>query len=87
MLKFKNVSKSFNENIVFENLNFEIPQGSSIGLLGANGSGKTTLLKSIMNKVDFKGEILIDEINNYEFLKSNQSQILYIPDSPFIYEF
>lgn len=87
MLKFINVSKSFNENVVFEKLNFEIFKGSLVGLLGANGSGKTTLLKSIMNKINFTGEIKINEISHSDFINNTQNEISYIPDSPFNYEF
>lgn len=87
MLKFINVSKSFYENVVFEKLNFEIFKGSLVGLLGANGSGKTTLLKSIMNKINFTGEIKINGISNSDFINNTQNEISYIPDSPFNYEF
>lgn len=87
MLKFINVSKSFYENVVFEKLNFEIFKGSLVGLLGANGSGKTTLLKSIMNKINFTGEIKINEISHSDFINNTQNEISYIPDSPFNYEF
>jgi len=43
-----NVSKSFDDKLLFENLNFSLPQGGIVGVIGPNGAGKTTLFKMIM---------------------------------------
>lgn len=48
VLDVKEVSKSFGDNKVFENISFDIQKGEKIALIGANGIGKTTLLKIIM---------------------------------------
>ncbi|MCB0320305.1 MAG: energy-dependent translational throttle protein EttA [Bdellovibrionales bacterium] len=42
-----NISKSFGENLLFENLSFTIPPGSIVGIIGGNGAGKTTLFRMI----------------------------------------
>ncbi|MDX9714090.1 MAG: energy-dependent translational throttle protein EttA [Dissulfurispiraceae bacterium] len=42
-----NVSKSFGENILMENLTFSLPPGDIVGVIGPNGAGKTTLFKMI----------------------------------------
>lgn len=58
VLKVKEISKSFGENILFKNVTFEIMKGEKIALIGPNGIGKTTLLKIILNKIPLEyGEI------------------------------
>lgn len=46
-----NLSVSYNQRPVLWNIDFELPTGNIIGILGPNGSGKTTLLKAIMGLV------------------------------------
>ena len=46
-----NLTVSYNRRPVLWNIDFELPQGKIIGIIGPNGSGKTTLLKSIMGLV------------------------------------
>jgi spermidine/putrescine transport system ATP-binding protein len=46
-IKFHNVKKSYNDEIVLENINLLIPSGKIFALLGPSGSGKTTLLRLI----------------------------------------
>lgn len=48
MIEAKNLTKKFGNQLVFENLNFQIHQGDFISLIGPNGSGKTTLVKILM---------------------------------------
>ena len=47
LLKVKNLSKSFKEKDVLEDINFSIHKGEVFGILGHNGAGKTTLMKCI----------------------------------------
>ncbi|WP_419774211.1 ABC transporter ATP-binding protein [Halarcobacter sp.] len=60
----KNLCKSYKGNLVLDNLNLEIKQGSLFGLLGPNGAGKTTLV-SILNFLIPKdsGTILVDNMD------------------------
>lgn len=44
-----NVSKSFGDKLLFENLNFNLPPNGIVGIIGPNGAGKTTLFKLIQN--------------------------------------
>jgi len=43
-----NVSKSFGDRILFEDLNFSLPPNAIVGIIGPNGAGKSTLFKLIM---------------------------------------
>jgi sulfate-transporting ATPase len=47
VVECQGVSKSFGDRLLFENLTFQIPPGSIVGVIGPNGAGKTTLLKLI----------------------------------------
>lgn len=87
MLKIKNLNKSYEELSVLENVNFEIPKGELLGIIGSNGAGKTTLLNLIMSNLDFDGEILIDGISNNEFIDKYRDNILFLPDQVFTYSF
>lgn len=56
------VSKAFEEKLLFENLNFILPPNGIVGIIGPNGAGKTTLFRMIMGteKVD-KGKFEVGE--------------------------
>lgn len=47
VLHVNNLSKSFDNNCLFENMDFEIKRGERVALIGNNGTGKTTILKLI----------------------------------------
>jgi len=47
VLSFKDVSKSFGDNVLLENCSFELPRNAVVGVIGPNGIGKTTLFKMI----------------------------------------
>ncbi|MFV1981517.1 MAG: energy-dependent translational throttle protein EttA, partial [Rhodothermia bacterium] len=46
----RNVSKGYGDRLLFENLNFSLPPGGIVGIIGANGAGKTTLFRMIMGE-------------------------------------
>lgn len=47
VIRAEGISKAFGENILYENMNFDLPPGGIIGVIGPNGAGKTTLFKMI----------------------------------------
>lgn len=49
MLKIENLSKSYEQRLVLQNLNLHIPAGEIYGLLGPNGAGKTTTINILCN--------------------------------------
>jgi len=48
VIEAKDVSKSYGEKLLFENLNFDLPPAGIVGVIGPNGAGKTTLFRLIM---------------------------------------
>ncbi len=47
VIELNNVNKGFKDKLLIENLNFNIPPGSIVGVIGGNGAGKSTLFKMI----------------------------------------
>ncbi len=74
-IELKNVSKKFNKEWIFKNLNLLIYPGDKLVILGGNGSGKSTLLQTIAGYlITEKGEVVfsnntnkieIDAVNEY----------------------
>lgn len=50
VIEAKGVSKAYGDKLLFENLDFSLPQGGIVGIIGPNGAGKTTLFKLIVGK-------------------------------------
>ena len=53
MIYIDNLSKSYNDNYLFSNVNISIKKGMRIGLVGANGTGKTTFLRILIGKENY----------------------------------
>ena len=50
MIKVKNLSKSFNNQLVLDNISIEIKKGDFISIVGPSGAGKTTFLNILLRK-------------------------------------
>jgi ABC-2 type transport system ATP-binding protein len=87
MIKLINFSKYYDSQLVLQDVNLEISKGSIFGLIGPNGSGKTTMIKSILDQTNYKGQILINNIPNNEFINDRNKEIVYLPENLFVYEY
>ncbi len=58
LLTLNNVSKSFGERVLFENVSFNIENNTKMGFIGTNGVGKTTLFRTILEEEDYTGDIV-----------------------------
>ena len=62
VIDVKNLSKSFNENLIIEDISFRLPPGGIVGIIGANGAGKTTLFNILSgSEKSYNGEVVIGE--------------------------
>ena len=69
MLQVKNLSKSFSNTQILNNLNFSLKLGEICAIVGNNGSGKTTFLKCLSGLMNFeKGSIKFNSSNGHLFL-------------------
>lgn len=50
VIDFDNVTKSYGDKLLFENLTFSLPPAGIVGVIGPNGAGKTTLFRMIMGQ-------------------------------------
>ena len=78
VLNIKNLSHSFEDKILFLDINLKISSGEKIAILGPNGCGKSTLLKIIMKKISPEiGEINLGKHNIItSYYEQNQAEAL-----------
>lgn len=80
-LRAKNISKTFDETKVLDNVDFEIVKGKITALVGRNGSGKTSLIKILSQVYDpSEGRVLVDE-KNLDSFPELKDRIAYLPDN------
>lgn len=72
----KNVTKAFGDRVLYENLNFSLPQGGIVGIIGPNGAGKTTLFRMIMGlEKPTSGEFEIGDTVKMSYVDQTHSNI------------
>ena len=76
ILELKQISKKFNDELVFDNINLQLKKGEVVSIIGKSGQGKSTLLKclNLLEEID-SGEILLngENIKNLNIIELRQS--------------
>ncbi|MHA3224861.1 ABC transporter ATP-binding protein [Globicatella sulfidifaciens] len=86
-LVVKNMSSGYRGIPVLKKINFTIPYGEIVGLIGLNGAGKSTLLKTILGLINpIEGQITIGNQTINEYQSQFSKQLAYIPETPVLYE-
>ena len=76
VIESKSVSKSYGDKILYENLNFNLPQAGIVGVIGPNGAGKTTIFKMIQGEVDIdSGSFNVGETAKIAYVDQSHSNI------------
>ena len=76
VISFTDVSKSFEDKLLIENLSFKLPPGGIIGIIGANGAGKTTLFKLITNQeTPDSGKIIIGDTVDLNYVDQSRDDL------------
>ena len=71
----KNISKSYDKTIIFENFSTYITRGEKVAIIGNNGIGKTTLLKILLKKLQpTSGEVNLGETVEYSFFPQEHQE-------------
>lgn len=70
------VSKAFDDKLLYEDLNFKLPQAGIVGIIGPNGAGKSTIFKMIMGEITpDQGEFVVGETAKIAYVDQNHSNI------------
>ena len=76
VIEFVNVSKSFGDRMLIDNLSFKVPAGAIVGIIGPNGAGKSTLFKMIAGKEKpDSGEVKIGKTVQMAFVDQHRDEL------------
>ncbi|WP_422859755.1 energy-dependent translational throttle protein EttA [Flagellimonas sp. S174] len=72
VIEAKGVSKAYGDKLLYEDLNFNLPQAGIVGIIGPNGAGKTTIFRMIMGE---------ETPDNGEFVVGDTAKLAYVDQS------
>ncbi|WP_101049231.1 energy-dependent translational throttle protein EttA [Macromonas nakdongensis] len=76
VIEFKNVSKSFGDRVLIDNLSFSVPAGAIVGIIGPNGAGKSTLFRMIQGvETPDNGEVVIGQTAKLAFVDQSRESL------------
>lgn len=76
VIEASGVSKAFGDKLLYEDLNFKLPQAGIVGIIGPNGAGKTTIFRMVMGEeTPDKGSFAVGETAKLAYVDQSHSNI------------
>ncbi|NND91169.1 MAG: energy-dependent translational throttle protein EttA [Granulosicoccus sp.] len=76
VIEFDNVTKSYGDRVLIENLSFSIPRGAIVGVIGGNGAGKSTMFRMLMGREQpDSGKITIGETVQLAYVDQSRDDL------------
>jgi energy-dependent translational throttle protein EttA len=76
VIEFRNVTKSFGDRCLIDNLSFKVPPGAIVGIIGPNGAGKSTLFRMIQGvEQPDSGEVVIGKTAKLAFVDQSRESL------------
>ena len=76
VIEANNLNKAFGENVLIENLDFRLPPGGIVGIIGANGAGKTTLFRMFVGEEQpDTGELRVGDTVELGYVDQNRDAL------------
>ncbi|MEO5788260.1 ABC-F family ATP-binding cassette domain-containing protein, partial [Gelidibacter sp.] len=72
----KDLSKSYDDHVVFKNANMSISRGEKVSFVGRNGEGKSTMIKAIMGEIEVEGSCHLGHNVKVGYFAQNQASLL-----------
>ncbi len=72
----KQLSKSYDDHVVFRDADMTIERGEKVAFVGRNGEGKSTMIKSILGEIEVKGECQLGHNVKVGYFAQNQASLL-----------
>lgn len=76
VIEFQNVTKSYADRVLIENLSFSMPKGAIVGVIGGNGAGKSTLFRMLIGKEQpDSGDIIIGDTVQLAYVDQSRDDL------------
>ena len=76
VIEVSNLGKKFGDRTLYEGVNFNVPRGAIVGIIGANGMGKTTLFRILTGQdKDYQGSVKIGETVQFAYVDQSRDDL------------